>query len=133
MDRYSFIPARLAKEASNALLIEARLAAENGDVAIAIESAEGVRGLTRIFSDIESPTLLTGTVQMLIQLELEKRLFSDILPSLPPGSRNAAAWEALVNPQVYSPADFARLIRGDWSVTFRQWILPPILDSGELW
>ncbi|RYD23001.1 MAG: hypothetical protein EOP88_05910 [Verrucomicrobiaceae bacterium] len=128
VDRYFFVQARLAKEATDALMLEARVAAENGDVAAAMESMAAVRGLVDIFTEVESPTLLMGTVSILVRLNLEKRFFSDILPALPPGSQDIAAWEALVNPQVDPPAEYARLMRGEWSMAVRQWILPPILD-----
>lgn len=131
VDRYSFIHARLAKECADALMMEARLAAENGDAAAAMESVSAARGLGHNLGAIETPTLLNATVSILLQLEIEKRVFSEILPALPPGSRDPAAWEAVVRPEVKPPAEFGRLMKGEWSVTLRVWVLPPMLDPGE--
>lgn len=131
VDRYSFMPARLAKECADALMMEARLAAENGDAAAAMESLSAARGLGHHFTAIESPTLLHATMSILIQMEIERRVFAEILPALPPGSRDPAAWEAVVRPEVKPPAEFGRLMKGEWSVTLREWILPPMLDPGE--
>ncbi|RYD23006.1 MAG: hypothetical protein EOP88_05935 [Verrucomicrobiaceae bacterium] len=131
VERYGFIHARLAKEAADVLMMEARLAVESGDVASAMESFAAVQGLIHHLSGVESPTLLHGTVSILLQLNLEKRFFSEILPSLQQDNRNLAGWESLVNPQMHSPAEYARLMRGEWSVGVRQWILPAVLDSED--
>jgi hypothetical protein len=112
VDRYHFIQARMGKEIADALMVEARLAAESGDVSAAMESVRAIQGMNRHFTEVESPTLLAGTVSILTRLNLEKRFFSDILPSLPEGSRDIDAWEALVNPQMHSPAEYARLMKG---------------------
>lgn len=131
VDRYFFLQSRLAKECADALFMEARLAAESGDTAAAMESIRAAKGLADHLVGIESPTLLNATVQILLQLGLEQRVFSDILPALPAGSRDPAAWEAILDPKVGQPADFAGLMKGEWSVTLRYWILPSMLDPGE--
>ncbi|RYD33337.1 MAG: hypothetical protein EOP87_11175, partial [Verrucomicrobiaceae bacterium] len=131
VDRYGFIHARLAKECTDALMMEARLAAENGDVAAAMESVRAARGLSGHLGDVESASLLQTTVRILTQLDIEQRVFSEILPALPDGSRDPSAWEAVVRPEIRPPSDFARIMKGEWSVTLREWVLPPILDAED--
>lgn len=131
VERYSFSSASLAMDCGNALLMEARLAAERGDVQQAMDSIQALRGFAELPLNVESPTLLGATVSILIRMNLEQKVFSEILPSLPEGSRNPEAWQAVVNPQVGSPADYARLLKGEWSVVMRQWILPPVHDHQD--
>jgi len=131
VDRYGFLHARLAKGAMDALVMEARLAAENGDAAAAMESVRAARGLATTMTNVESPTLLHATVRILVEMGIERQVFSEILPALPAGSRDVAAWEAVVNPQVDPPAEFARIMKGEWSVGLRQFLLPMMLDPEE--
>ncbi|RYD23008.1 MAG: hypothetical protein EOP88_05945 [Verrucomicrobiaceae bacterium] len=132
VERYSFFHARLAKECADALMMEARLAAEGGDLTGAMESVRVARGLVNNFEQVEDPPLLQTTMRMMVQMDIETRVFSEILPALPEGSRDPAAWEALVRPEVKPPSDFAKTMRGEWSTSIREWVLPGILDPGDV-
>lgn len=131
LDRWHFLPARTMKECCDALMADARLRAEDGDAAGALESVRAVRGLASHFSGVESPTLLAATVDILVQLGLQKQVMEHILPALPAGSVDADAWEAAVRPEVQGPAGFARLMRGEWEVTAGYWLVPMLCDPEE--
>lgn len=129
IDRWGFIAARFGKNCEEILVLEARVAAEQGDVAAALESVRAAKGLADHFSGIETPTLLAATVNILMQLNLENHVLRDIIPALPPGQVDPAVWEKVLNPTVSSPAEFARLMKGEWSASNRQWLLPFVLDA----
>jgi hypothetical protein len=131
MARWSFTPQRLPISVSQALMLEARLAAEEGNVSAAMQAIRAAKGLGDQFTQVESPTLMGGVVGILTQMSLEKTVLEQILPALPPGSVDAAAWEALLRPSVNSPADLSRMFRGDWRTTTATWLLPGIVDSEE--
>lgn len=131
VERWGFLPARLAKGFAESLMLEARLAAEQGDAAGALESIRAAKGLADHFVEVETPTLLGVTVQILLQKELEKFAFNQILPALPPGQIDPAAWENALNPTVSPPSEFARYMKAEWSVTSRQYVLPLLLDTED--
>ncbi|RYD50014.1 MAG: hypothetical protein EOP85_00440 [Verrucomicrobiaceae bacterium] len=129
-DRWSFTSARLAKGAVDALLIEARLAAESGDVAGAMESVHAAKGLANHLTDVETPSLLAGTVNMLLESTVNKRVLGEILPALPTGRADLAAWEQLLDPGSVGPGEFARLMKGEWSIG-RTYLLPMLLNTED--
>ncbi len=130
-ERWGFIPARFAKTCGDVLIIEARLAAEQGDPAAALESIRAVTGLADHFTEIETPTLLAATVHSLMRLNLASHVLNDIIPALPAGQVDPAAWENALNPTVSGPAEFARIMTGDWSVMNRDYLLPMLLDAED--
>ena len=130
-ERWGFIPARFAKTCGEALIIEARLAAEQGDPAAALESIRAVKGLADHLSEVETPTLLAVTVKILLQLSLEKRVLSDIIPALPAGQIDPAVWENALNPIVAQPAEFARIMKGEWNASSRYYLVPMLLDAED--
>ena len=131
VERYSYFHARLAKECTTALMMEARLAAEDGDAAAAMDAVRYARGLVSQFESTGDTPLLQNTMEMQLQLDIGSRVLSEILPALPEGSRDPAAWEALVRPTDRPPSDFTKAMRGEWSNSLRYWILPGILDPDE--
>ena len=110
---------------------DTRLHAEMGDAAAALESIRAAKGLADHFTEVESPSLLSATVNILLQLDLERRVLHEILPALPSGDVNPADWEAVINPTVHPPAEFARLMKGEWSVGSRQFLLPMLLNAED--
>ena len=128
-ERWGYIPARFAKTCGDVLIIEARLAAEQGDPAAALESVRAAKGLADHFSEVETPTLLAATVHSLIQLNLAGRVLNDIIPALPAGQVDPAAWENALNLTVPGPAEYARLMKGEWSAMNRHFLLPMLLDG----
>ncbi|MEO7100986.1 MAG: hypothetical protein ABI162_16640 [Luteolibacter sp.] len=131
VDRWGFIPARLARDCAQSLMLEARLAAEQGDTAAAFLSIQAAKGLADHFTEVETPTLLGVTVQIILQLSLEKFTLTQILPILPAGQLDPTAWKQVLNPIVSPPSEFARYMKGEWSVTTRQYVLPMLLDAED--
>ncbi|RYD33653.1 MAG: hypothetical protein EOP87_10625, partial [Verrucomicrobiaceae bacterium] len=130
-ERWSFTSSKMAKSAVDALSIDARFAAEAGDVAGALESVLAARGLAEHLAGVETSSLLTGTVKMLLDFQLTKRVLEEIIPALPPGQVDVAAWEKVVNPGPVGPAEFARLMKGEWSVGSRNFLLPMLLNTED--
>lgn len=129
--RYSFISARFAKGCAEALLMDARLAAEEGDVSRAMASVQAANGIAAHLGNVETPTLLAITVQILIQLQVQSYSLSEILPALPAGQLDPVAWGNVVNPVVSQPAEFARIMKGEWNVTSREYLLPMLCDTED--
>ena len=131
VERWGFTPARLTRSCEQVLVIDARLHAETGDAAAALGSIRAAKGFADLFTEVESPSLLSATVHILLQLDLEQRVLHEILPALPAGKVNPAEWEAVLKPTVHSPAEFARLMKGEWSVGSRQFLLPMLLNAED--
>lgn len=131
VDRYGFLPARLAKNCADALLMEARLAAEEGNTAAALESVQAANGLAAHFGNIETPSLLGITVQILVQMQSQKYSLTEIMPALPAGQLDPAAWENVLKPTVHSPDEYARIMKGEWSVSAREFLLPMLMDTED--
>lgn len=131
VDRWPVLEAILKKRACDALLLEARLAVADGDIPSAIRSMTAARGLSRHFSDVETPTLLGATVGILCKRSMERFFLYKLLPSIPPDELDVAAWEAAIQPKVDTPADFARFVKGEWSYSLRHYFLPLILSPEE--
>lgn len=131
VDRTGFIPARFAKSCGDALMIEARLAAEMGNPAGALDAVRAANGLADHLGEVESPSLLAATVQILTKISLQNRVLTDILPALPDGQRDPAMWQTILNPKAAGPAEFARLMKSEWSVGSRNYLLPMLLDTDD--
>ncbi|MES2437641.1 MAG: hypothetical protein V4584_01155 [Verrucomicrobiota bacterium] len=131
IERWGFSSARLVKGWSDALMMDARLAAEQGDAATALESVRAARGLGDHFGEVETPSLLAATVQILVQLNLQNQVMTHILPALPPDQVDPEVWENALSPKASAPADFARLMKGEWAVSSTYFLLPHLLDSED--
>lgn len=128
VDRYAFMPARLAKGASDALLLDARLAAGESDVTRALESIQAAKGIATHHGKVETPSLLAVTVQILVDLQVNSYALTEIMPALPAGRLDPAAWESALRPTVVAPDEYARIMKGEWNVTARQYLLPMLCD-----
>lgn len=93
VERYAFIPVGLAINCGRALIIEARLAAEMGDVAAALQATRAAKGLSDHFGRVETPSLLAATAEIFMKLELERQVLHEILPALPPDQVDPREWE----------------------------------------
>ncbi len=128
LDQWFFISARFAKACADALLVDARLAADDGDSARAMASVQAAVGLADHIGDVETPSLLATTVQILVRQSAQRYVLSEILPQLPPGSVDVSAWRAAVDPRPQEPGDFARVMTGEFHVGGRYWLMPPVAD-----
>jgi hypothetical protein len=131
VDRWWQIPGQLTQNCAKALMLHARLAAEEGDIATALESIRAAKGLVDHLTHLETPTLLGAIVHIGIQRRLEDFVLTEVLPSLPAGQIDPAAWENVLRPTVHPPAEFARIMKGEWSVGVRIFLLPVLLDDDD--
>lgn len=131
IDRWSFPNARFAKSCAEALLIDARLAVEEGDFAGAMESVRAARGLGNHYTEVETPSLIGTTVKIVIDLQVQSRVLSELMPAVPPEQLDPAAWEAALDPQVAPPSTFGRLMKGEWNVTSREYLMPMLADAND--
>jgi len=129
--RWAFISARLGKNCAEALLLDARLSAEDGNVAAALESIQAAKGLADHFGNIETPSLLAVTVQILIQMQVQAYVLSEVMPALPAGQMDPATWERVLNPTVHPPSEFARIMRGEWHVSAREYLMPMLSNAED--
>jgi hypothetical protein len=131
LDRWHFMSARFTKGCSDALLLDARLAAEDGDTARALASVRAVIGLADHLGDVETPTLLATTVQILVRMGTERYILSEVIPNLPAGTFDVSAWQNTLNPAPRNPDDFARVMSGEWNVCGRYYLMRPIADPED--
>ena len=119
------------KDCTEALLLNARLAAGDGNAAEALNSIRAANGIADHLSRVEIPCLYNETISTLIRLQVLGFLFSEIMPALPAGKIDVAAWEAAVQPKVSPPAEFGRLLKGEYHFGMRVFILPILADAGD--
>lgn len=131
VDLWQFFQADLAKQAADCLMMEARLHAEQGNAAAAMESIRAAKRFAEHFTAVETPTFRGDYLASNLQRELEKRVLNEIIPALPAGQVDPAAWEKVLNPTVSQPSEFARIMKGQWTTTTRQYLLPMLLDAED--
>ena len=131
LDRWSFIPARFAKSCAEALLLDARLAAEDGDTERAISSVTAAVGLADHIGDVETPSLLATTVQILVRMSAQRYTITEIMPRLAAENIDVSAWRDALDPVARDPGDYARVMTGEWHVGSRYWLLRPIADPED--
>jgi hypothetical protein len=121
----------LSLDSAKALLMDARLAAEQGDIHRALESVHAASGLAGHLRNSEAPTFMASMIAANLQRQIEIYAISNILPALPAGKVDIIAWENAVNPRLQQPADFARIVRGEWNLGMAYELLPALADSAS--
>jgi len=120
-DYVGYVGAAAVKTASDILLFKARLAARDGDPDEVLRLVAAARNLSDHYRNLETPTLLTETVTILLDLETASVAFKDLVPGINrPG--DLEQWQELLNPGAYSPADFAHVLRGEWHSMAEHWL-----------
>ena len=121
----------LISHGHQALLLDARLAADRGDLAASMESVRAIVSLANHFQDSEAPYLFHSMVVGEILGSTRDAVFASILANLPPEQVDLAAWENVLDPTVQTPADFARTMRGEWNSMMSKVTLPALIDPAE--
>lgn len=121
----------LTKSCADALMIEARLAAAEGNAEAALESIRAANGIADHLSQVEIPCLYNETVSILIRLSLQGFTFSKVLTALPAERIDSVAWETALHPTVSSPAEFSRILKGEYHFGMRVLLLPILADAGD--
>lgn len=124
-----FIGARVAKSGVDLLMLKARLAAIDKNEPEALRLTALALNLGAHYREIETPNLLTETVAILIDLEVPRKIFTEILPALGPEA-DLGKWKAVM-PEPVTPAAFAKVIRGEWNSSIRNWLLPGVLRAND--
>lgn len=120
-----------SQEAMRALLLDARLAADQGDISRALESIRAANGLADHLSETEDPIFLNTLVAGSLRNQVQSYVLSGILPFLPAGQVDVSAWQHAVNPIVRQPTDFARTMRGEWNTGLPTEFLPLLSDAAD--
>lgn len=120
-----------AMHAVDALLLDARLAADSGNVQHAMESVQAASGLSRHIGAIESPALLNSLINSSQQVRIQNYTFTELLPLVPPGQFDPAAWQTSVNPQTSPPSIIADMLRGEWNALTQEYLFPVLVDAQE--
>ena len=68
---WAYISAGMCMDCTDALLLEARLAAEDRDAVRAMQSVQAANGLARHLGDVETPTLIQASLQILIRRKVQ--------------------------------------------------------------
>jgi hypothetical protein len=127
-----FFQAKLAKEASDLLLMRARLEAERGSPETSLQSLQATMGLANHLDQIETPGLLHATVSILIRLSACRQFFENVLPTLPGDALDLSPWQQSLD-AASSPEDFGRLLIGEWHLATRCLAMPAMVTGEDGW
>jgi len=107
--------ARAGKTSCDILLLKARLAAEAGDDTETLRLVAAAGNLGSHYHGVESPSLFSETVVILIDLEIRRIAFKSLLHAL---GRNADLdrWKAVLGNRSCTPSDLAAVMRGEWDI-----------------
>jgi hypothetical protein len=126
VDRWSFIGARFTKQSADLLLADARMAAEAGDLNLALTRVKAVSGLANHYDQIEAPTLLMATISILVRLNAQDQVIKHFLPALNGNTAEIARWREVVRSPNMEPADYARLLRGEGWLGLSAFVIPMV-------
>lgn len=113
------------------LLLDARLAAAQGDTAGALETIRATRGLADHLTGVSTAGTLEGCLVGVMQQQIRMYLMESILPSLPADGIDLAEWEAAAGLGVARPPDYAGMQRGDWNGIMSE-LLPAMVDTSDV-
>jgi hypothetical protein len=114
---------------ANIVLMDARVAAADGDLASAAESVRAATGLADHLKNSEAPTFGDSLVGSMIQQRVQSFVLAEILPTIPAGQVDLSLWQNALNPPLQQPADFSQVVRGEWNSTMRNYLLPGLADT----
>ncbi len=124
-----FFPARPAKQCCDILLLKASLAAKAGNEEEALRCVNAVGNLAEHLHAVESPTLLTETVAILMDRGRQSLTLKTLLPPLGK-SVDLNRWQAELGRLALTPADFAKVLRGEWDAS-ADFMMFPLLVLGN--
>jgi hypothetical protein len=131
IDRYWFIGYRFYKECCDLLLADARVAAESGDTGRTVERVRATLGIAEHLSGIETPSLISETVAILVRLDVDGQVVQHILPTLDLDAGAIAEWGAVLKRRQPQPSDFAQLLRGDAYVAIGGLAIPLLVGNRD--
>jgi hypothetical protein len=125
-----FVGARTPMRSVYILLMKARLAAEAKDEKETLRLVAAAQNIASHFREIDTPTLLGETVTNVINCTIHQEAFKHLIPAL---GRDAdlTQWRSVLAPRSYTPAGFAKIMRGEWHAMARFFLFPSILDPNN--
>lgn len=111
------------------MLLNARLAAESGDLAGCMEMIRATNGMADHFQQSDRPLIADDFASTGIRSLIQDYVFTDILPSIPSGQVNPTDWEQLLNPTVREPAALANMLKATWNSITPDEVLAALADS----
>ena len=126
---YKQMPSVYGDCLATAMLLNARLAAESGDLAGCMEMIRATNGMADHFQQADGSLVADAFAATRIRSLVQDYVFSGILPSIPAGQVNPAEWEQILNPTVRQPAALANLLKASWNSFTPDEILAALADS----
>ncbi|RYD23003.1 MAG: hypothetical protein EOP88_05920 [Verrucomicrobiaceae bacterium] len=120
-----------ARNAADALLLDARAAMADGDVARALESIRAVNGLADHVSENGHPTLISTLMAYSMRTRAQNYAVQALLPSVSSGTVDLSAWQAALNPTLRNPSEMAETLRGEWNMGMPRHLLPVLADTAD--
>ncbi|MGC4014222.1 MAG: hypothetical protein QM755_06840 [Luteolibacter sp.] len=132
LDRWKQDCGRFELRCADALMLEARSVAEDGDEATALRRMKAVQGLAAHFSGIEVQDDHHWRIAATIESRMRDRILREILPALA-GDRacHLQTWAPLLRAPAASPRDYAAMVRSNWQMSLRQFLLPTLVNLRE--
>src|ERR1035437_1598166 len=129
-DYDGYLGVRKAECCADILLLKARLAAEAKDEKETLRLVAAAQNLASHLREVETPTLLGETIAIRVDLRIHSEAFKHLLPAL---GRDAdlTQWRSVLAARNYTPAEFAKIIRGEWHTMARFCLDPGILDPND--
>jgi hypothetical protein len=117
-------------DSANILLLKARLAAEAKDEAETLRLVAAAQNLASHCREVETPTLITYTISIAIDLGIRKATFQHLLPAL---GRDAdlPRWKYMLASRSYTSAELAKVVRGEWSTMAEIFVFPVFIFNNN--
>lgn len=131
VNRLGFVGARFTKQCTELLLADARLAAEAGDLDLALTRVKAVSGLASHYDQIEAPTLMMATVSTLVRMNTQDQFMKYFLPTLNGNTAEIARWREIVRSPNMEPAGYARFLRGEGWAGLGAMVIPLVNTSNS--
>ncbi|MFD0895543.1 hypothetical protein KBB96_19585 [Luteolibacter ambystomatis] len=129
LERWKHDCGRFELRCAEALMLEARSVAEDGDEATALRRMRAVQGLADHFSGIEVPDDHYWRITSAIDARMRNRIIREILPALS-GDRacHLQTWAPLLRAPAAAPKDYATILRANWQMSLREFLLPTLVN-----
>lgn len=131
LDRYHYIPGRVARSMGLLLQASTRAAMERGDPAEALRLHRASLNLANHFDGIEIPSLLTKTVSALLRSSAIGNFQDNILSGLVGNPTALEQWRATMPLPESINDTVPKLFTGEWHLSMRMYALPALI-SGEM-
>lgn len=131
VSRYFYINGSVFLKSIQVLMMEAKLFAEKGEVEMAMESVRCALGFKSHLSEVECVTSLMKVHGVLIESKVIGHVLTEVLPALPSEKLNLRDWESLVSSPLRTPADYAKVHRGEWYASNKFFLMPMLVNTSD--